>query len=402
MVSGPVPHGRPSTNLGAVPRPLTLARIVETLESMYDPAWAEPWDAVGLVCGDPAAEVRRVLFAVDPVAEVVEEALGWDADLVVTHHPLYLRGTSSVAATTPKGRVVHRLVTNGIALHVAHTNADVADPGVSDALARAIGLDDLTLLVPAAGEPRDKLVTFVPREATDALVDALAAVGAGTIGDYDRVAFLADGTGTFRPGLGANPAIGSVGEAERVDETRVEMVLPRSRRRGVLEALRATHPYEEPAYDVIELAAEPSPRGLGRVGRLSEPQPFGAFVRRVAAALPATPAGIRGAGPLDREVRTVAVVGGAGDGQLDAVRRIGADAFVTADLRHHPVSEARAWDGPCLVDAGHWATEWPWLADAASRLSAAIGEDGTTVETRVSGVVTDPWTVHAPTPVHDQ
>src|SRR5690242_13177443 len=110
------------------------------MEALYDPSWAESWDAVGLVCGDPEQAVRKVLFAVDPVAVVVDEALGWGADLVVTHHPLYLRGTTSVAATTFKGRVVHRLIRGGAALYAAHTNADVADPGVSDALARAVGL----------------------------------------------------------------------------------------------------------------------------------------------------------------------------------------------------------------------------------------------------------------------
>jgi putative NIF3 family GTP cyclohydrolase 1 type 2 len=120
----------------------TLAEVVADLEGLYDPSWAEPWDAVGLVCGDPGQAVRKVLFAVDPVAVVVDEALDWGADLIVTHHPLYLKGTTSVAATTFKGRVVHRLIGNGVALYTAHTNADVADPGVSDALARAVGLPD--------------------------------------------------------------------------------------------------------------------------------------------------------------------------------------------------------------------------------------------------------------------
>ncbi|MGH8825670.1 MAG: Nif3-like dinuclear metal center hexameric protein, partial [Jiangellaceae bacterium] len=112
----------------------SLADIVATLDRLYDPGQAESWDAVGLVCGDPGAEVRRILFAVDPVAVVADEALQWGADLLVTHHPLFLRPVHGVAATTPKGRLVHRLVTGGVALHVVHTNADSADPGVSDAL----------------------------------------------------------------------------------------------------------------------------------------------------------------------------------------------------------------------------------------------------------------------------
>ncbi|MFI8523148.1 Nif3-like dinuclear metal center hexameric protein [Promicromonospora sukumoe] len=120
----------------------TLAQVVAALDGLYPPSTAEGWDAVGLVAGDPAAPVRKVLFAVDPVSAVVDQALDWGADLLVTHHPLFLRGTSSVAATTFKGSVVHRLLTGGCALHVAHTNADAAPRGVADALADLVGITD--------------------------------------------------------------------------------------------------------------------------------------------------------------------------------------------------------------------------------------------------------------------
>ncbi|WP_242619795.1 Nif3-like dinuclear metal center hexameric protein, partial [Actinomadura fibrosa] len=134
---------------------MRLSRVVSALEELYPPSWAEAWDAVGLVCGDPGQEVRRVLFAVDPVAAVIDEALEWEADLVVAHHPLLLRGVTSVAATTPKGRLIHRMIGGGVALYTAHTNADAADPGVSDALARAVGLTGpLRPMVAADGDPR--------------------------------------------------------------------------------------------------------------------------------------------------------------------------------------------------------------------------------------------------------
>ncbi|MEU7690662.1 MULTISPECIES: Nif3-like dinuclear metal center hexameric protein [Microbispora] len=266
----------------------TLAEVVECLEALYDPSWAESWDAVGLVCGDPEQAVRKVLFAVDPVAVVVDEALGWGADLVVTHHPLYLRGTTSVAATTFKGRVVHRLIRGGAALYAAHTNADVADPGVSDALARAVGLTgDLRPLQPSADDPR---------------------------------------------------------------------------------------------------------RGLGRIGDLPAPMPLGEFAALAASGLPRTAGPLRVAGDPGRPVRTVAVCGGAGDSLLGTARAAGVDVFLTADLRHHPASEHMEADGPALVDASHWATEWPWLADAARRLTSALAARGITVEARVSDAVTDAWT----------
>jgi dinuclear metal center YbgI/SA1388 family protein len=374
----------------------TVADVVGVLESLYDPAWAESWDAVGLVCGDPEAAVRRILFAVDPVESVVDEAVDAGVDLLVTHHPLYLRGTSSVAATTPKGRVVHRLVSAGMALHVAHTNADVAAPGVSDALARALGLGDLQPLQPLAGDPIDKLVVFVPHLDADRLIDALAAAGAGRLGDYSRCAYLLGGTGTFRPEPGARPAIGSVGRVETVDEVRLEMVLPRRLRPAVVRALLDVHPYEEPAYDLYELAVPPGRRGLGRVGRLPHRLSLREFVHVAAEALPATVWGLRAAGEPDRPVTTVAVCGGAGGELAGAAAAAGADVLLTADLRHHPASELYDDTGVALVDAAHWATEWPWLADAAARLREGLGAAGITVETSVSSRVTDPWTLHAP------
>ncbi|WP_121437604.1 Nif3-like dinuclear metal center hexameric protein [Actinomadura pelletieri] len=268
---------------------MRLSHVIAVLEELYPPSWAESWDAVGLVCGDPDQEVRRVLFAVDPVAAVLDEALEWDADLIVTHHPLLLRGVHSVAATTPKGRLVHRMIVNGVALHTAHTNADRADPGVSDALARAVGLTGVSRpMVPAVDDPR---------------------------------------------------------------------------------------------------------RGLGRIGELAAPLTLREFTGRVAAGLPPTAWGVRAAGDPDRPVRTVAVCGGAGDSLLDTARAAGVDVYLTADLRHHPASEFAEHGGPALVDAAHWATEWPWLADAERRLAAASPETGE-LETRVSTIVTDAWSLH--------
>lgn len=270
----------------------TLREVVEVLDQLYDPSWAADWDAVGLVCGDPDAPVRRVLFAVDPVREVADEAIAWSADLVVAHHPLFLRGVHGVAAISPKGSVVHRLIKHEVALHVCHTNADVAAPGVSDALGHALGLTDLRPLDPHPAAPQ---------------------------------------------------------------------------------------------------------LGTGRIGSLAAPESLRAFHDRVARSLPQTAHGVRVAGDLDRMISTVAVCGGAGDAYLHLARAAGVDAYVTADLRHHPASEATQHpEAPALVDIAHWASEWPWLADAAARLGDALARRGTTVETRVSTICTDPWTVHVP------
>ena len=372
----------------------TVGDVVAAMQRRYPSALAESWDAVGLTCGDPTAEVRRVLFAVDPAPVVVAEAIDSNVDLLVTHHPLLLRGVHSVARSSPKGRVVHDLIRAGVALFSAHTNADSAVPGVSDALADALGVVELKPLVPTT-EELDKVVTFVPHAAAQAVLTALAEAGAGRIGNYDRCGYLLEGTGTFRPLAGANPTIGEVGVVEEVAETRLEMVLSRDRRSAVVSALRAAHPYEEPAFDLFELAAFDSRQGLGRVGSLPEPETLEDLVGRVAAALPATVAGIQAGGDPDRVVQRIAVCAGAGDSMLGSAARAQADAFVTADLRHHPASEAMEAGGASLVNVSHWASEWPWLRVAADLLIEDLGSAAAALDVHVSETCTDPWTMHA-------
>lgn len=368
-----------------------LGDVVGLVEDWYPSGRAEDWDAVGLVCGDPAAEVRRILLAVDPVQAVADEATAMDADLLVVHHPLFLKATHGVAATTPKGRVVHQLVRGGCGLLTAHTNADSPTAGVSESMGLALGLQHLWPLDADAGEPLDKIVVFAPVSAAETLRQELAGAGAGHLGDYDHASFSAPGVGRFRPLAGASPAIGTVGDLESVEEERIEVIAPRRLRGLLLDVIRAVHPYEEPAYDVYELAALPQvDRGSGRIGHLPEELTLREFATRVRDALPETAHGVRVAGDPERRVQTVALCGGAGDFLLDRARREGADVYVTSDLRHHPASELREHpDSPALVDVAHWAAEWTWLPVLRDRLVAALGD---TVEVHVSTTNTDPWT----------
>lgn len=375
---------------------VSLGDVIAAMEEWYAPGWAESWDAVGLVCGDPDEPISRVLLAVDAVPATVEEAIHRQAQLLITHHPLLLTGVHGVPTTEPKGALVHRMIRGGVAHFVAHTNADAADPGVSDALAGVLGLTDLRPLEPQTDASLDKLVAFVPVADAEKLIDALAAAGAGALGDYDRCAWSTEGVGTFRPLPGANPTIGSVGSVEHVDETRVEMVVPPSRRAEVVAALRATHPYEEPAFDLLAGVPLTTSRGIGRLGELPAPMTLREFTTHAAATLPATAWGVRASGDPDRVIRTVAVCGGSGGPLAESARRAGADVLLTADLKHHSTLEAtaeRPAEGIALIDAAHWATEAPWLDAVAARLAERFG---TSVEVEVSRIVTDPWSLHAP------
>ena len=376
--------------------PPTLADVVMVLDRLYDPSWADDWDAVGTVTGHPDQPVGKIMFAVDPVQVVIDEALEWGADLLVVHHPLLLRPVHSVAATTYKGRAVHDLISNGLALHVCHTNADSPPGGVSEALALTLGLQGSRPLVPADRSALDKIVTFVPHDHAQRVIDALSAAGAGAIGEYDRCAFISTGVGTFRPGPAADPTIGALDEITQVEETRLEMVLPRDLRVPVIEALRFAHPYEEPAFDLLEMAGLPADRGSGRIGVLAMEQNLRDFAGHVVDALPVTAQGVRVAGDEERMIRTVAVAGGAGDSLLAEVRAAHPDVYVTSDLRHHPASEFREDpDAPALIDVSHWAAEWTWLPVAERALTQALSQRDVTVETHVSRISTDPWNFRA-------
>jgi dinuclear metal center YbgI/SA1388 family protein len=370
----------------------TVSEVVDLLHTWYPPATADDWDAVGLVYGDESAPLAKVMFAVDPSIEVAKEAVRWGADLLVVHHPLFLRPVHGFSTGTPKGRTLTTLAQGDCALLTAHTNADQAEGGVSEALAHALGLSGLSAIRPATAIQRDKIVVHVPHDDAAAMRRALADAGAGAIGDYDQGSYTSTGLGRFRPLPGASPTIGEVGEPEVVSESRIEAVLPRAIRARVVAALLAVHPYEEPAYDVVELADDQqSMSGTGRIGTVPETT-LADFAAHVATVLPPTAQGVRVGGDPHRVVRRVAVCGGAGDFLLDELAGTDVDAYVTSDLRHHPAGEFLEKDGPALVDVAHWAGEWLWLPVVEARLRAALGD---TVETRVSTLPTDPWTMRS-------
>jgi dinuclear metal center YbgI/SA1388 family protein len=366
-----------------------LSDIIGVLDAAYPPRLAADWDSVGLVCGDPDEPVDTVTVAVDATAAVVAEVP--DRGLLLAHHPLLLRGVDTVAASTAKGALLHQMIRTGRALFTAHTNADAASPGVSDALADALGLTVDEVLNPiSVGAGLDKWVVFVPAENADAVREAMFAAGAGRIGDYSHCSWGVPGTGQFLPNEGASPTIGTVGSIERVPEDRVEMVAPTRLRAHVGTALRTAHPYDEPAFDIFALAAVPGDVGIGRVGTLPRPEPLSAFVSRVHDALPGTSWGVRAAGDSEATVSRVAVCGGAGDSLLNTVADAGVQAYVTADLRHHPADEHTRASDVALVDVAHWASEYPWCTQAADLLRSHFGD---ALPVRVSAIRTDPWNV---------
>ena len=348
--------------------PMPHARdVISAVEELAPPALAEGWDNCGLQVGDPGAEVGRVLVALTPLPEVFEEAEEAGADFLLFHHPLIFSPLKSVNTSSYPGDLVDRALRNDLTVYAAHTSYDAAPGGVSVALAGALGLSGPLEIVSPRGSLR-KLVVFVPQESVEAVAGALAAAGAGEIGDYTRCTFRSPGTGTFLPGEGSDPYLGGRGRLERADEVRLETVVPAHLARAAVDAATAAHPYEEVALDVYPVEGFPDGCGYGRIGTLAEPLTSESLVSHVSAALgfPARLVAEGGAG-----IRHVAALGGSGGSFIPEVAARGADAYVTGDLDYHDALLAESL-GLTAIDAGHAATELPSLGPLAEKLAALV------------------------------
>ena len=347
----------------------TVREIARWLDAFAPPSLAESWDNVGLLWGDPDAEVTRVMTCLTVTYPTALEAVHERAELVVSHHPVLFRPARRVTADSPESGTLWTLARAGVSVFSPHTAFDNTVGGINDGLARRLGLVEVGPLRPSPARPTFKVVVFTPETDREAVLAAAFEAGAGRIGAYEQCSFAAPGAGTFFGTEGAIPAVGRAGRRESAAELRVEVVCPSDRLAAVLAGVRQAHSYEEPAIDVYPLHTEPAGPGSGRVGRLSEPTALAAFAHAVGSVLQAP--GLQFVGDPDRPVRRVAIVCGAGDDFLGDAARAGADVLLTGEARFHRALEAEAL-GIGLVVAGHHATERPGVEDLADRLAAGF------------------------------
>ncbi|MFQ5948717.1 MAG: Nif3-like dinuclear metal center hexameric protein [Acidimicrobiia bacterium] len=325
---------------------------------------AAGWDPVGLQLGDAGAPARRVAVCHEVTEAVVSSVEEAPVDLVVSYHPLLFRPTTRlVAGPGPSGRAL-RLLSRSTALAVVHTNFDVAAGGGADALVEELGVTDSIGFAPLVGGTSIKVVTFVPGDWVEAVAAAMAQAGAGSIGNYTQCSFRSEGTGTFFAGSGTEPAAGEEGVLNLEREVRLEMVAPAPQEQAVVAALVAAHPYEEPAYDVLDRRGE---AGMaGRAGSLPPGTTLAGLATLVAERLGGD---VRVGGNRKRELGLAAAVPGSGSDFVAGAVEAGADVLVTGDISHHRAREALD-HGMALIDPGHIATERPGVR----RLYAAVSE----------------------------
>ncbi|MBX6312784.1 MAG: Nif3-like dinuclear metal center hexameric protein [Isosphaeraceae bacterium] len=348
---------------------ITVADLATWLERFAPSRLAESWDNVGLLWGDPRAEVHKVMTCLTVTPDSAAEAIEEGAGAIVSHHPILFRAVKAVRADRPETAMLWDLARAGVAVLSPHTAFDNTEGGINDGLAQRLGLLDMAPLRPAPPRPLYKVVVFAPDADREPVLAAAFAAGAGRIGNYDECSYSSEGFGTFFGTEGTNPAVGQAGRRETVREWRIEVLCPGDRLAAVLAAIRAKHSYEEPAIDVYPLQATPEGPGLGRVGRLAEPMTLEELARRLAQVLQAP--GLHYVGDPGARVERVALACGAGDDFLGDAHRVGADCLLTGEARFHRALEARAL-GLGLILAGHFATERPGIEDLAARLVDAF------------------------------
>lgn len=334
--------------------PVLIRDIDLHLSRVFPHEWAEDWDRVGLSAGDSSRAVAGVLLTLDPTRAAIARALALGANVLVSHHPAALTPPARVTPGRGPGGVLFAALDSRVALIAEHTNLDRAPQGAR-ALPEALGLAPLDPIERAL-QPMTRVTVYAPRGAAPALVDAMAAAGAGRIGAYERAAFLSEGTGEFTPTAAAVPYVGAIGVPEVTDELRIEMVCPAGSTAAVTAAARGAHPYEEP---LVVAEAVTIARGAARMGMQCAsdiPLTLRALAERAAARLGTTPR-VWG-NDADVPLGKIVTATGSASSLVGDVISGSADALVCGEVRYHDALDA-VEAGLSIIELGHDVSEWP-------------------------------------------
>ena len=329
-----------------------LKEITAFFENIAPLQIQESYDNSGLILGDPDNEVSTVLVTIDATEEVVEEAIGINAQLIVAHHPIVFSGLKSITGRNYVERALLKAIKNDVAIYASHTNLDSISGGVNSKICEKLNLQNCSVLQPAKGQLK-KLVTFIPPEYADRIRSAVFEAGAGHIGKYDLCGFNLEGTGSFRGGDDTNPFVGEKGKINYEKEIRFETIFPVFLQHKILSALLNAHPYEEVAYDIYPLENKCKKTGMGMVGHLREEMQETDFLQLLKSTFKTGV--VKHTALKNKPVKKVAVCGGAGSFLLNNAIVSGADFFVSGDFKYHQFFDAE--NKIVIADIGHFESE---------------------------------------------
>lgn len=328
------------------------SEIIACLEQLAPPPLQESYDNSGLLVGCAEREVKGVLVSLDCTEAMIDDALRQGCDMVVCHHPIIFSGLKRLNGANYIERSVMKAIKEDILIYAIHTNLDNVRDGVNRRIADRLGLVNTSVLSPVRGKLR-KLVTYAPTDHAEQIRVALWEAGGGHIGKYDLCSFNLNGMGTFRGGGTSDPFIGKPGIMEKAEEVRIEMIFPTHLEALLLKALRASHPYEEVAYDILVTDNTWQDVGAGLVGELPVAVDTLTFLSSLKEKM--NTACVRHTPLMKQKVKRIAVCGGAGSFLIKDAIRAGTDVLVTSDIKYHQFFDA---DGRLVIaDIGHFESE---------------------------------------------
>lgn len=331
---------------------MQLKEIIQALENWAPKSDAEDFDNVGLLVGNPSDEINKALVTLDVTQEVMQQAINEDVNLIVTFHPLIFKGLKRLSGRSRVEQLVVKAIKNDIAIYAIHTNLDAQLNGVNGRICEQLGLTNNQILMPK-NEDLTKLVFFVPHQNAEEVKQAIFDTGAGTIANYAECSFTTQGEGTFKPTEGANPSLGKMNERHTEPEFKVEILVQNYRLAKAVAAMKAAHPYEEVAYDLLVLRNQNQTKGMGQIGEFETALNEEDFLKLLKKSLPTDC--IRHSNLTGKKIHKVAILGGSGAFGIAAAKAAGADAFVTADLKYHDFFLAE--NSILLCDIGHYESE---------------------------------------------
>ncbi|PLX31400.1 MAG: Nif3-like dinuclear metal center hexameric protein [Clostridiales bacterium] len=362
-------------------------RLLNIMMDKYPNEYAEDWDNTGFMIDCGKTKYERILTALELTPEVMREAIETRSELVITHHPLIFKPIKNFDASLAEDRLVMDCIKNDISVFSIHTNCDNHEGGTNDYLSDLIGLEGTQALNPLKGA-YCKLIVFVPSEHVSAVTEKMGEMGGGSIGSYSDCTFSSKGIGSFRPLDGANPHIGEIGKLEKVDEMRVETILPFEKVKSTVEELKSVHPYEEMAYDIIHLENIRKNSGGGRVGMLSKPRKFKMLLAMLKDLLSAEV--LKYTGDEERIIEKVGLCTGSGSDFIRDAYKSGVECFLTGDIKYHDAQFARM-NNLALVDIGHYESEDFFKHLIKKMLSEEIASTGSKCEIHVSDADINPF-----------
>ena len=331
---------------------MKIKDVITVLEQMAPLAYAEDFDNVGLLVGNSNNQTTGVLVCHDALENVIDEAIAKNCNMVVCFHPILFSGLKKITGKNYVERSIIKAIKNDVAIYAVHTALDNHKHGVNKIFCDALSLQNTKILVPKENYIR-KLITYTIPENMEKLRNALFDAGAGNIGNYENCSFTSQGFGSYQGNDDSNPTIGMPGEFVEDKEIKIEVTFEKHLESKILKALFSNHVYEEVAYEIYSLENRHQNIGLGMIGELEQAMDEKDFLRFVKEKMEV--GGIRHSAFTGKAIKKVAVLGGSGSFAIKNAIAQGADAFLTAYLKHHQLYQA---EGKLLLaDIGHFESE---------------------------------------------